>query len=90
MNGGTWIGADHRAVRADASDGHLRPARVLRLPDVLTQLSARMGDAVPGIPWCTETLSMLGSDNVGNPAVFEQLLGRKGVHYSQLVATAWR
>jgi hypothetical protein len=32
---------------------------------------------------------MLGSDNVGNPAVFEQLLGRKGVHFSQLVATAW-
>ena len=32
---------------------------------------------------------MLGSDNVGNPAVFEQLLGRKSVHYSQLVATAW-
>ena len=66
------------------------PARVLRLPDALTQLSARMGDAVPSVPWCTETLSMLGSDNVGNPAVFEQLLGRKGVHYSQLVATAWR
>ena len=66
------------------------PARVLRLPDPLTQLSARLGDAVPGVPWCTETLSMLGSDNVGNPAVFEQLLGRKGVHYSQLVASAWR
>ena len=67
-----------------------RPAHVLRLPDPLTQLSARLGDAVPGVPWCTETLSMLGSDNVGNPAVFEQLLGRQGVHYSQLVATAWR
>ena len=66
------------------------PAHVLRLPDPLTQLSARMGDAVPASPWCTETLSMLGSDNVGNPAIFEQLLGRKGVHYSQLVATAWR
>ena len=66
------------------------PAHVLRLPDPLTQLSARLGDAVPGVPWCTETLSMLGSDNVGNPAVFEQLLGRKGVHYSQLVASAWR
>ncbi len=66
------------------------PAHVLRLPDPLTQLSARLGDAVPASPWCTETLSMLGSDNVGNPAVFEQLLGRKGVHYSQLVATAWR
>ena len=69
--------------------GH-RPATVLRLPQPLTTLSARLGDAVPQSPWCSETLAMLGSDNVGNPAVFEQLLGRKGVHYSQLVATAWR
>ena len=65
-------------------------ATVLRLPQPLTTLSARLGDAVPQSPWCSETLAMLGSDNVGNPAVFEQLLGRKGVHYSQLVATAWR
>ena len=69
--------------------GH-SPATVLRLPQPLTTLSARLGDAVPPSPWCSETLAMLGSDNVGNPAVFEQLLGRKGVHYSQLVATAWR
>ena len=69
--------------------GH-RPAAVLRLPQPLTTLSARLGDAVPQSPWCSETLAMLGSDNVGNPAVFEQLLGRKAVHYSQLVATAWR
>ena len=69
--------------------GH-SPATVLRLPQPLTTLSARLGDAVPQSPWCSETLAMLGSDNVGNPAVFEQLLGRKGVHYSQLVATAWR
>ena len=67
-----------------------RPARLLRLPDALTQLSARLGDAVPSAPWCTETLQMLGSDNVGNPAVFEQLLGRPGVHYRQLVAAAWQ
>ena len=69
--------------------GH-RPATVLRLPQFLTTLSARLGDAVPASPWCTETLAMLGNDNVGNPAVFERLLGRPGVHYSQLVATAWR
>ena len=69
--------------------GH-SPATVLRLPQPLTTLSARLGDAVPQSPWCRDTLAMLGSDNVGNPAVFEQLLGRKGVHYSQLVATAWR
>lgn len=59
--------------------GH-SPATVLRLPQPLTTLSARLGDAVPQSPWCSETLAMLGSDNVGNPAVFEQLLGRKGVH----------
>lgn len=69
--------------------GH-RPAAVLRMPQLLTQISARLGDAVPASPWCSETLAMLGSDNVGNPAAFEQLLGRPGVHYSQLVATAWR
>ena len=69
--------------------GH-SPATVLRLPQPLTTLSARLGDAVPQSPWCSETLAMLGSDNVGNPAVFEQLLGRKAVHYSQLVDTAWR
>ena len=66
------------------------PAKVLRLPQWLTHMSARLGDAVPASPWCSETLAMLGSDNVGNAAVFERLLGRPGVHYSQLVATAWR
>ena len=66
------------------------PAMVLRLPQLLTTISARLGDAVPASPWCSETLAMLGSDNVGDPAVFEQLLGRPGVHYNQLVATAWR
>lgn len=69
--------------------GH-NPAKILRLLPLLTRLSARLGDLVPASPWCSETLAMLGSDNVGNPALFEQLLGRKGVHYSQLVETAWR
>lgn len=69
--------------------GH-RPATVLRLPQPLTTLSARLGDAVPQSPWCSETLAMLGSDNVGAPGAFEEVLGRPGVHYSQLVQTAWR
>lgn len=69
--------------------GHGR-SHVLRLPDAATRWSARLGDAVPASPWCTETLAMLGSDNTGDPAPFAQLLGRAPVHYSQLVATAWR
>ena len=63
---------------------------VLRLPDLLTRLSARMGDAVPGVPWCTEALQLLGSDNVGDPSAFERLIGRTGTHHSRLVAAAWR
>lgn len=81
------MGAFIASLRQQLGHG---PAKVLRMPQLLTRLSARMGDAVPASPWCSETLAMLGSDNVGNPAVFEQLLGRPAVHYSQLVATAWR
>ncbi|MDD2545716.1 MAG: NAD-dependent epimerase/dehydratase family protein [Burkholderiaceae bacterium] len=69
--------------------GH-SPATVLRLPQPLTQLSARIGDLLPAaVPWCSETLAMLGSDNVGDPTAFERLLGRPGVPYRDLVRTAW-
>lgn len=66
------------------------PARVLRLPSVLTQLSARMGDLVPSVPWCSEAVTMLHTGNTGDPAPLAQLLGRPAVHYSQLVRTAWQ
>ena len=68
----------------------LGPARVLRLPLPLTQLSARLGDLLPAsVPWCSESLALLDSNNVDDTTAFEQLLGRPGVHYSQLVAGAW-
>ncbi|MDD0815631.1 NAD-dependent epimerase/dehydratase family protein [Curvibacter sp. HBC28] len=67
------------------------PAWVLRLPNALTQLSARLGDQLPAsVPWCSETLAMLGSDNVGDARAFQALLGRPAVHYKDLVAKAWR
>ncbi len=40
--------------------------------------------------WHFERLGVLDSDNMGDPAEFERLLGRPGVHYSRLVAGAWR
>ena len=73
-----------------AQSGH-RPARVLRLPDGLTALSARLGDLAPAsVPWCSETLAMLGSDNVGDPSRFEALLGHAATASHELVARAWR
>jgi len=68
--------------------GHRR-ATVLRLPDVLTRISARLGDWVPVSPWCSETLALLAKDNVGEAAVLRDLLGRDAVHYQQLVKTVW-
>lgn len=69
--------------------GHSK-ARVLRLPDLITRISARVGDAVPVSPWCSETLALLAQDNVGDATAFEALLGRKGVHYSRLMEAVWR
>ncbi len=60
------------------------------LPGPLTTLSARIGDLIPWMPWCSETMAMLATDNVADAAPFTRLLGREPTHYSQLVATAWR
>jgi uncharacterized protein YbjT (DUF2867 family) len=68
--------------------GNAKPT-VWALPMPLTQWSARMGDWVPGVPWCSETLAMLGSDNVGDVAGFQSLIGREPVAPDHLVAKAW-
>jgi len=60
------------------------------LPMALTQLSAKMGDAVPGVPWCSETLAMLGSDNVADSSAWLAVLGREPIAPDELVAKAWR
>ncbi len=71
-----------------AQRGH-PPAHALRLPTPLTRLSARLGDWVPVSPWCSETLAMLATDNVADPAPLQTLLGHPATHYSQLVERAW-
>lgn len=65
------------------------PASVLPLPDSLSTLSARLGDLIPGVPWCTETMTMLATNNEDSCADFEALIGHTPVHYSELVAKAW-
>lgn len=65
------------------------PAHVWALPMPLTQLSAKLGDAVPGVPWCSETLAMLGTDNVANVDAWQSVLGRAPIAPDQLVSAAW-
>ena len=62
-----------------------RPALVASLPALITQLSARAGDLVPVSPWCSETLALLATDNVTDPATLTRILGRSGVAPAQLL-----
>jgi uncharacterized protein YbjT (DUF2867 family) len=65
------------------------PARILPLPDTLTRWSARLGDRIPGSPWCSATLSLLAQDNTADPAAFARILGRTArPHDALLQATA--
>jgi len=66
-----------------------KPAYTLRLPDWLTRLSARMGDAVPFSPWCSEALALLAKDNVADPAALRDVLGREAIHHSRLLESVW-
>ena len=72
-----------------AQMGH-RPACVGPLPGWLSRASARAGDGLPWSPWCSETLALLESDNVTEPAALERWLGRPGVAPGQLLATLRR
>lgn len=55
--------------------GHA-PARVVRLPEAPSRWSARLGDAVPLTPWCSETLALLAQPNTADTATLQGLLGR--------------
>lgn len=63
------------------------PARMLPLPGWLTRLSARVGDAVPVSPWCSETLALLATDNVAALGTLAALLGRAPCPPGALLAT---
>lgn len=66
------------------------PARVQALPGMATRLSARAGDALPFVPWCSETLALLARDNVGPAEVLEHLLGHPATPHLRMVEAAWR
>lgn len=69
--------------------GHAR-APLLPLPEWLSHTSARCGDFLPFQPWCSETLSLLQQDNVGEGEPIARLLSQPAVPPQELVAAAWR
>lgn len=64
-------------------------ALVMPLPGFMTTLSARIGDQIPAMPFCTETLSLLDQDNVAPAEAFAEVLGRHPIGHQDLVRTSW-
>ena len=63
------------------------PARVLHLPAWMGVLSSRMGDFIPGVPWCTDTRVMLEVDNVASNAPLRGWLGTDPRDLREFAAT---
>lgn len=64
-------------------------AVIMPLPGFMTTLSARIGDQIPALPFCTETLSLLEQDNVAPVQAFTEVLGRRPIGHQDLVKTSW-
>ena len=67
---------------------HGRPL-VCAQPDWLTRLSVIIGDRVPALPLCTETMALLQHDNVADPLPFAAVLGRPARPVDTLLQTSW-
>lgn len=63
------------------------PASVHALPDWLSKGSARLGDQISAMPWCSETMALLENDNVTDPQTLATLLGRVPVAPAAMLAT---
>jgi uncharacterized protein YbjT (DUF2867 family) len=66
------------------------PAIVRALPDALVRWTARVGDHLPRLSWCSTTLALMQRDNVADPAPFAALLGRPATRFDRLLATVDR
>ena len=86
---GTIAATGPRALTLAAFIGELRQqrghaaARTLRLPNRLTRLSARLGDALPITPWGMQTLALMSVDNTADCTAFRELLGRDALDPSR-------
>lgn len=63
------------------------PARVGHLPQWASVASAKVGDRISALPWCSETLALLQNSNVTDPQTLADLLGRHPVPPQRLYAT---
>lgn len=80
------ISIEHFIASLRTQMGH-QPATVGLLPDWLSKASARMGDRLPWMPWCSEAAALLEQDNISNPQTLKDLLGRPPTPIQDMLAT---
>lgn len=68
--------AEYIASLRQQINSRARQARIWSLPNAITQASARVGDALPFSPWCSQSLALLAHDNVASPQPLADLLGQ--------------
>ena len=64
------------------------PAMHISVPAGLMRLAARIGDAIPSSPLCSDTLSMLAAGNTADSTGFAALLGRPPLSFRQFISQA--
>ena len=69
------------------SQMHYGPAKVRLLPQWLSSASAKLGDQLPWMPWCSEAAALLEHDNITDPATLVKLLGKAPTDPRQMLAT---
>lgn len=80
------ISIEHFIASLRTQMGH-QPATVGLLPDWLSKASARLGDRLPWMPWCSEAAALLEQDNISNPQTLKDLLGRPPTPIQDMLAT---
>ena len=53
----------------------------------MSKSSARVGDQISALPWCSETMALLENDNVTDPRTLASLLGRAPVAPDAMLTT---
>lgn len=84
------VGAESTTMRgmldSYRSQMRLPPASHINVPAFLIRLAARIGDAIPSSPLCSDTLTMLMAGNTADSAGFAQLLGRPPLSYHHFIS----
>ena len=85
--GGTQPLSIERFIATLRAQMKYRSATVRILPTRLSTASAKLGDKISWMPWCSEAMALLENDNVTDPATLRNLLEHEPLDIYQMIDT---